>query len=263
MSHHKPLPRTPDGGNEPFPRYPSSPGPSSHQDNVQTSSTSTTTTTVLGGRNHHPITTTTSNQSQPGPSHTATPSTPSAYTTNDTNGGPYSRTEAAVPHQPVVRRRPIGIRRLPSATNRLSSGSDGDPPSRSNSGRGRSTSAPQPPHFTTTGGGSGRLTRQSTRQGPTQPDLPTLREESSQPQRMPAADTDHLMIPGNDGAADQQGTIGVGRRRRLSNAAQSMVSKLSSEDHGYFPPPHEYETEVVDLLDVIGMLSRQPIIDMY
>ena len=245
-------PRAPDSGVEPFPNYPSSPGPSSPYDNVQPSSTITT-TTVLDGR-HPPVTTTRSYQ--PVPSQTAGPSSPGIQITNDPNVVPYSRAEATLPHQ--VRRRPISIRRLPSASNRLSAGSDGDPPSRSGSTRGRSTSAPQPPHLAPPTGAAQRLTRQSTRQGPQ--DLPTLREESTQPQQMPPAHVDHLTVPGQvDGAVDHQPT---GRRRSLSNAARSMVSKLSSEDHADYPP-HEYETEVVDLLDVIGKAPSRRDITSY
>ena len=243
--------RTPDSVVEPFPNYPSSPGsgPSSPQNDVQTSSTTTTTTTVVDGR-HNPVTTTTSYQ--PGPLHAASPSPPTIITTNDPNVVPYTRTEVSIPTQ--VRRRPIGIRRLPSSTNRLSVGSDGDPPSRSGSQRGRSTSAPQQPNLAVSGPGS-HLTRHNTRQGPG--DLPTLREESSQPQQIPAADTSHLAVPGQDGTVEHHTTTGVGRRRSLSNAARSMASRLSSEDRGGYPPPHEYETEVVDLLDVIGILTSQ------
>jgi hypothetical protein len=65
---------------------------------------------------------------------------------------------------------------------------------------------------------------------------------------------DTLEVPGQDSAIERTQTAGgVGRRRGLSNAARSIVSRFSNEDHEL--PPHEYETEVVDYLDVIGMSS--------
>ncbi len=245
-------PRAPNAGHEPFPAFPSSPGPQ-HQDNhVQTSGTTTTTTTILDGRNT-PFTTTTHHQ--PGPS-----STP-AITTTTTNPevDPHTGTQVYAP-PPQIRRRPIGIRRLPSSSNRLSTlsaGSDGDAPSRSGSTRGRSTSSPQPSHLAVPGSGSQYLTRPNTRQEHGHGDLETLREESTRPQQMAPADTDHLTVPvpGQGGVVEQQASSGRSRRRSLSNAARSITSKLSSEDHGDYPPPHEYETEVVDLLDVIGKLA--------
>ena len=169
------------------------------------------------------------------------------YTTDDPNTAPtpFTRTTVTVPSQPtVIRRRPIGIRRLPSNPNtRLSaaSGDDGGP-SRSGSGRKRAISAPQDPHLNV-GGGSTRLTRQSTRQSA----LPPLQEESSQ----------HLRVPGQaqyEGAAppptDGRST-GIGRRRSISNAARSFVSRFSNDD-GSVQQANDYEDEVVDLLDTIG-----------
>ena len=245
-SRRSPNPPYPDRGHEPFPDMPT-PGPSSPQDQLHTTTShTTTTTTILNGRDQ-PRTTTTSRQ--PLPRYPSDSNTPTLVYSNDPDVVPYTRNQVTVPHQ--IRRRPISIRRLPSATNRLSQGSDGEPPSRSGSQRGRSTSAPQQPQFSPSGTGSQRLSRQGTRQG--QQDLPTLREEASQPQQMAPANVDHLNVPGQDanlGPPTPAG--GVSRRRSLSNAARSVVSRLSAEDHAYFHP-HEYETEVVDMLDVIGM----------
>jgi hypothetical protein len=244
-------PPYPDSAVEPFPSYPPTPGagPRYDQDVHTSTTTTTTTTTTLGGRSQRqPVTTTTYHAPQvAGPSHASAPVSPATFTTNNPNAAPYSRTEltTAVPH--TIRRRPISIRRLPTAS-RLSGGSDVDPPSRSGSQRGRSTSAPQQPHLGLGSGGSQRLTRQSTR--PNQPELPTLREEASQSQQMGGQPQDHLMVPGQDADAEQGVHTSGSRRRTLSNAARSIASRLSSEDR--YAPSHEYETEVVDLLDVIG-----------
>lgn len=232
-----------DGGSEPFPSFPESGSQPQHrQQDTHSTTTSTTTTTVFSGRNDPVITTSTAF-----PSSSTDPHPPPIITTDPNNAPvPFSQTTVTVPGS--VRRRPIGIRRLPSG-NRLSVGeSDDGTPSRSGSGRRRSNSAPQDNRLLGVGGGgSTRLTRQSTRE----PALATLREEGSQPQ--PAQPQDSLHVPGQDTTqTGQTGASGVGRRRSVSNAARSIMSRLSNED--YDNPPHEYENDVVDYLDVIGMV---------
>lgn len=89
------------------------------------------------------------------------------------------------------------------------------------------------------------MTRQSTRE----PALATLREEGTQPQ--PSQQQSTLQVPGQDPSqGGQQTATGVGRRRSVSNAARSIISRFSNEQNEN--PPHEYENEIVDYLDVIG-----------
>lgn len=229
-----------DDAAEPFPAFP---GQDEHTTSV---TTSTTTQTIIGGDGdpeiHHSTT-----AAHP------TGQTPSAvYTTNDPNTAPvpFSRTTVTVPSQPsaptppvgnVIRRRPIGIRRLPSAqNNRLSvaSGSDDGGVGRSNSGRRRAASAPQDPHH--------NLTRQSTRQSA----LPSLQEGTAYNRREPGGDDTAPPVTATTVA-------GVGRRRSISNAAKSIRSKFSAD--GQSAQAHasdDYEDEVVDLLDVIGTFAQ-------
>lgn len=51
---------------------------------------------------------------------------------------------------------------------------------------------------------------------------------------------------------NEAGAGGVGRRRSVSNAARSVFSKFSDQSRERQEP--EYESEVVDLLDVLGMI---------
>lgn len=243
-----------DDAAEPFPAFPAS---SSAQEETTTSvTTSTTTHTVIGGDGDPVIRTTTT------PAYPTGQAPPMVYTTDDPNTAPvpFTRTTVTVPDRaagpaptPVLRRRPIGIRRLPSnQNNRLSvaSSDSGDGPSRSASGRRRSASAPQDPHLGAGAGagGSARLTRQFTGQSA----LPPLQEESSQ----------HLRPPGQTVAESSAApvtvtsTTGVGRRRSISNAARSIRSKLSADNEST-RMQQDYEDEVVDFLDIVGMYSRQ------
>lgn len=232
---------------ESFPAFPAS--SSGHDETTTSVTTSTTTHTVIGGDGDPVIRTTTT------PAYPTGQAPPAIYTTDDPNNAPvpFTRTTVTVPDQaaavptPLLRRRPIGIRRLPSSqNNRLSAASadSQDGPSRSGSGRRRSASAPQDPHFGGSGGGSTRLTRQSTRQSA----LPPLQEESSQ----------HLRPPGQpEGDATAApvtvtSTTGVGRRRSISNAARSIRSKWSADNEST-RLQNDYEDEVVDFLDIVGM----------
>ena len=119
-------PRDRDRGSEPFPSFPGAQhaGPSSHQDTQTTSHTVTTTTTYNGRGN--PVTTThTHTVSYP---QDGTTTTPAVLTTGPDEEAPvpFSRTAVSIPPSPI-RRRPIGIRRLPSASsNRLSAGESDD-----------------------------------------------------------------------------------------------------------------------------------------
>ena len=239
-------PRDREGRGEPFPNFPGAQhaGPSSHQDPQTTSHTVTTTTTYNGRGN--PVTTTHTQR----PIQDGTTSTPAVVTTGPDEEAPvpFSRTAVSIPPSPI-RRRPIGIQRLPSASsNRPSAGeSDDGSLGRSGSGRRRSNSAPQSNPLST-GGGSTRLARQSTHE----PELATIREGAPQPAQ--GQQNQGLQVPGQDNALNRTHTAtGVGRRRSVSNAARSMMSRRS--DHEYENPPHEYENDVVDYLDVIGRLA--------
>ncbi|KPI41224.1 uncharacterized protein AB675_7959 [Cyphellophora attinorum] len=211
------------------------------EDETTTSyTTSTTTQTVIGGDGAPDIRTTTSaaHPSGRGPAITHTtddPNTAPVPYTQTTVGAPPTQ-RLAPPQYAVPRQRPISIRRLPSATNTraLASGTDDGTPSRSNSARRRAASAPQEPGQASSGG---RLTRSSTRDNNRQSGLAPI-EEGQQAQS-------GLAVPPPTAGS----TSGIGRRRSLSNAARSFVSKLSTEESEH--NPEDYEDEVVDLLDVI------------
>jgi hypothetical protein len=229
-----------DSDNEPFPSFPA--GPSSQTDqNTHTTSTTVTTTTVIDGRND-PVTTT----STQFPIQAGNTTVPAVITTGPGEEAPipFSQTRVTVPAQPtqiVPRRRPIGIRRLPSATsNRISAAEIDDGHSvRSGSGRRRSASDPQA-RLNVAGGGSTRLTRQGT-----QDHLPALREEAT------GGAHQTLDVPGRQTRLDRtQSATGTTRRRSVSNTARSIVSRFSNE--GNEVPAHEYEDDIVDYLDVIG-----------
>ena len=233
-----------DNTSEPFPTSSVTPGtvPNS-QDGSYFQASSTTTTTQIGG-NGAPTTTTTSR----GPPGSGTPGI--TITSDNPNDIPFTRTQVTVPSQSTrVRQRPIGIRRLPSA-NRLSAGES--ELGRSGSGRSRSSSAPLEPHLNPNSGadrGSKRLTRGNTRQS----DLPTVTEGVAQSQRASGVSDqggEYLGVPA-DGGLQVQTTSGVVRRRSVSDAARSIVSKFSDKGDNEYDP-HAYEADIVDYLDVIG-----------
>ena len=221
---------------EPFPSIPDSPaGPSSNSNGT----TTTTTTTV-----HGPTITTTIHRNRP---YTITSSAPPSQTPTSivsapdnpvttTSAGPTTtRGNFLAPAHHVVNTRPISIRRLPSSNLRAGyEDNASQPPSRSASGRGRSTSAPQ--HLTVPG--TGNLTRQSTRQSM----LPTV-AENPQTAGNRGVDRDTM----NENVAG-----GVGRRRSVSNAARSIISRFSDTSRERQGQGPDYESEVVDLLDVLG-----------
>lgn len=222
---------------EPFPAMPDSPaGPSSPSNHT---TTTTTTTTV-----HGPTVTTTVHRGRPYTITSAQPATQtptSIVSAPDNNFSPSpapastsTRTTYLAP-TPVVRARPISIRRLPSGNLRAGyedGASSSQPPSRAASGRGRSTSAPQSQYLAVPG--ANNLTRQSTRQSI----LPTVAENV---QSRGTVDRDTM----------NENVTGVpGRRRSVSNAAQSIISRFSNQSRERQEP--EYESEVVDLLDVLG-----------
>ncbi len=202
-------------------------------------SSNTTTTTV-----HGPTITTTIHRGRPYTiSSTAPPNqTPTSIVsapdnpTTTTSAGPITtRNTFLAPAHHVVNARPISIRRLPSSN--LRAGYEDDPiqpPSRSASGRGRSTSAPQ--HLSIPG--TGNLTRQSTRESM----LPTVAEN---PQRIGNSGVDRDTMNENMNS-------GVGRRRSVSNAAQSIISRFSDTSRERSGQGPDYDAEVVDLLDVLG-----------
>ncbi|OCT45737.1 integral membrane protein [Cladophialophora carrionii] len=221
---------------EPFPSMPESPaGPSSNNDNTTTTTTTTTvhgptiTTTIHRGRPYTITSTQPTNQTP-----ASIVSAPDNSVTTTSAGPATTRTTLLTPSQ-ANRTRPISIRRLPSTNLRAGCEENGSslPPSRSASGRGRSTSAPQPPHLTVPG--SNNLTRQSTRQSM----LPTVAEN---PQAAGDAIVDRETM-------NENVTGGVSRRRSVSNTARSIMSRFSDTSRERQGP--EYESEVVDLLDVL------------
>ncbi|OAG45336.1 hypothetical protein AYO21_00684 [Fonsecaea monophora] len=222
---------------EPFPSIPEPPAGPSSTNNTTTTSTTTTTTTVHIPHRGRPYTITSTQPPHQTP--TVVASTPdNTVITNATVTNPTVTRTIYTPPQ-INRLRPVGIRRLPSSNLRQAA-QDGDstssrPPSRSESGRRRSNSAPQRTNLGVSG--SGTLTRQSTRQSL----LPTLAETPSAPDQ-------------GDGAVDRdamhENVTGVpGRRRSIGNAARSIISRMS--DTSRERPGPEYENEVVDLLDVL------------
>ena len=228
---------------EPFPSMPDSPaGPSFSDNNTNTTTTTTTvhgptiTTTISRGR---PYTIT---SGQPVHQSQLRPQTPSSVV----SAPGHSTTTSAVPTTtrtflaaPSGSQRPISIRRLPSSN--LRAGYEDDAPSRSASGRGRSTSAPQQPQHLNVPG-SNNLARQSTRQSM----LSTVAEN---PQAGGSGDA----VVDRD-TMNENVTGAVGRTRSVSNAARSMISRFSDSSRDRQGP--EYESEVVDLLDVLGRFPQ-------
>ncbi|EXJ91606.1 hypothetical protein A1O3_00154 [Capronia epimyces CBS 606.96] len=237
MASSRPDGRRDNGGSrssdtEPFPAMPdySAAGPSTN-----TFTTTTTTTTTVPSRGT-PYTITSTQpwaqaHNQPSNQVPVTVVTPPDQTTY----APTTRTTVSIPQVP--RNRPIGIRRLPSAT--FSRARDGDVTpgtvsgdvSRSSSLRGRSSSAPQHANLDIAGPSGG-----STRQTPRNSLLPTVTESS-------AGGRDTLGEPSPSGTS---------RRRSVGNAARSVLSRFS--DHSRERAEYqgeEYGSDVVDLLDVL------------
>jgi len=221
---------------EPFPSMPeSSTGEPSSYSSPTTTTTTTTTTTYTSRGRPYTITTT-----QPA---TQAPVTVTSSSAGAPFPGPSTRTTVTTPPQrtvvstsPQINRRPIGIRRLPSTNLRqdlgeANGGASGNV-SRASSGRGRSSSAPQ--HLQVNVQGPS-LTRQSTRQSL----LPTVEEHSTV-----NATTDRDSMNAVAGTPH--------RRRSVSNAARSVISRFS--DHSRERQETEYDSDVVDLLDVLGTL---------
>lgn len=157
-------------------------------------------------------------------------SSPTEYSTLPANA---TRTTVVTPSQVTVKQRPIGIRRLPSSN--LRQGYDADANggvSRSGSARGRSTSAPQ--HLSPNDPNTSNLTRQNTRQSL----LPTVTEDVAS---HPATDRETM---------NETGGRVPSRRQSIGNTARSVLSRFS--DHSREREESEYDTQVVDLLDVLG-----------
>ncbi len=113
-------------------------------------------------------------------------------------------------------------------------GDAGSSVSRSSSGRRRSSSAPQQP--SQPAGSSTNLSRQNTRQSL----LPTV-NEGTQSNAVVDRETMNETIPGMPG-----------RRRSVGNRARSVVSRFSDHSRERAESEGEYNTEFVDLLDVLG-----------
>ncbi|KAG9767994.1 hypothetical protein KCU88_g7339, partial [Aureobasidium melanogenum] len=221
---------------EPFPAMPES---SDAEPSTTTFTTTTTTTTTVPSRGR-PYTVTTTHppvQIQNPPSDQI-PVTIVSPPSEPPNNAPATRSTVVqtLPSQ-VNRLRPIGIKRLRSTDfNRQQDGGDTTPGtasgnvSRSSSLRGRSSSAPQ--HATAFASSSSSTGKQTPRHS----HLSTVTEG-----------TPIDRVPTNEASSS-----GPSRRRSVSNAARSMVSRLS--DHSTERRDHqgpEYESEVVDLLDVL------------
>ncbi|KAK5106054.1 hypothetical protein LTS08_000170 [Lithohypha guttulata] len=214
----------------------------------------TTTTYTIGGRrsrspatattasnNLRPVTPNNDNSTEPFPALTPGPTTPglSQQRSNDY----FTQT----PMQYQVRTRPISIRRLPSAT-------DVQQTSRSRAGSGttrrRNNTAPSRPELNenATAGLAGLPGHYEV--GPTG-GMDTIRE---------GEEVHHGRNRTSVDSADSQvGRSGSKRMRRASNAARSILSKLSDDPEEdklrqgrpHSRNKHEYESDVVDYLDVL------------
>ena len=162
--------------------------------------------------------------------------------------GSYQQRSAENP--PPIQRRPpsIRIRRLPSTPSipRINGGptTDGAPDQQGQPpGRRRATSAPMRPNLPPD------LARQATATS----HLPALAEESSAPQlhstAPPLATDGHLAPPA--------ASVGRMRSGSASSRLRRMGSNLSARLAAPLPPPptaeDEYESEIVDMLDVVGL----------
>lgn len=223
-------------------------GPTSHQPSTITTTTTgpTITTTTTYGSRGRPYTVTSSQPAIQAPTPTTSSPVTVVSTPSPAAGSSTTRTAIVAPTQ-TTRMRPIGIRRLPSSNLRVgyeagSSATDiTGGVSRASSGRGRSTSAPQHASNLAVPGQNNNLTRQNTRQS-------QLASVAENPAQAPADSTVDRE------AMNEAGAGGVGRRRSVSNAARSVLSKFS--EHSRDPQEAEYESEVVDLLDVLGMIQH-------
>jgi hypothetical protein len=180
---------------------------------------------------------------QPPTSPTAVPPSPSQQSSTRNRVGP----------PPNLQRQPsIRIRRLPSSQGlgrvNTQSSTDGyvEP-----TGRRRSNSAPQ-------GSRSQYLQPPRPRQAPETHNMAPLIEEDSRPDRTPPPQhlaPDYLAVP----AASTGPTTRVGRMRSASNAAARSALGSLQRMRTSSPVPTEqelrdmeYESEIVDLLDVVG-----------
>ena len=160
----------------------------------------------------------------------------------------YRQRSAANP--PPTQRRPpsIRIRRLPSTPaipriNEPRSSDGGSEREGERTGRRRSTSAPMRPS----------LPSDLTGQGTVSSHLPALTEESSAPQLHPNAPpptTDGLLAPPAAPAGRMRSGSASQRLRRMGSnlgarLAPAPTAPLTQED--------EYESEIVDMLDVVGV----------
>jgi len=142
-----------------------------------------------------------------------------------------------------VNRRPLNVRRTPSAISivRPQNRDDRVDSSSGSTERLHSNSAP-PRSGLTVPGPSAQLSRQQTRNSTLEPVQEDARKSSN---------TTENTAEGPPLA--RSGTL-TKRLRRASDASRSVISNISSEGpQERAAPTHEYETEVVDLLDVLGM----------
>ena len=162
--------------------------------------------------------------------------------------GSYRQRMAANP--PPTQRRPpsIRIRRLPSTPaipqiNEPRSSDGGSDHEGAPTGRRRASSAPMRPNLPTN----------LIRQGTATSHLPALTEESSAPQlhsNAPPPATDGLLAP-------PAAVVGRARSGSASSRLRRMGSNLSARLAASLPAPptaeDEYESEIVDMLDVVGL----------
>lgn len=251
-----------------------SPPPAITVTNSTTAPVTTTTTYTIGGRRNRGGTNSTANSGN----HSLRPTSPNSQNDNDTTEpfpaltpGPVTASPATpatpglsqqrtndyfanTPLRYQVQTRPISIRRLPSSSD-VQQGQSTSLRSRAGSGltRRRTNTGPKdPPAENATAGLAG---------------LPGHYEIGAQPGGM---DTIREGVPEDHGArasVDSEGENRVGRSgstrlRRASNAARSVLSKLSDdpeEDNlrkgrSQTGRGNQYESDVVDYLDVLGTL---------
>lgn len=215
---------------EPFPEFDGDQSPprivhSQVGDTTQSVTTTTTTTTTIPEYGEPTTFTTTSVPSPPSQASRA----PAVVVPQQSDRPTTVQTTVAAPTQ-VARQRPIGIKRLSSTTSsRQPVIEDGVNSGAGNSGRNRSSSAPQR-----------YLTVPGSTPAPPAGGLPTLEEH-----------------PTTDPEAIQPTSSHIGRRRSVSNAARSILSKFSND--GSLDQQEEYGNNVVDFLDVIGMCFISPV----
>lgn len=203
-----------------------------------------TTTSTQSTNNNSLRPTTPNNDTEPFPS--LPPSTPNSPANRN------SDYFAQPPLQYQVRTRPISIRRLPSSSD-VQEASSGRPRSGSGLTRRRTNTGPsreQPSDNATAGLSALPGHYEVGAPGGMEPIVEGQEAHHGQP---------GLSVDNDDQQGARAGRSGSTRLRRASNAARSMISKLSDDPEedrlrrgrGQTGYGHEYESDVVDYLDVL------------